>query len=50
MELFLLHNGFELEISTDDGEATFLALAAGELTRERLVEWITQHLVPAKIQ
>lgn len=50
LEVFLKRNGHELEIEVDDGEVTFLALAAGELSREQLVEWITQHLVPAKIQ
>jgi death-on-curing protein len=40
LETFLVLNGFELTASVDEGEQTFLALAAGELTREAFVDWI----------
>jgi death-on-curing protein len=45
MEIFLVLNGFELNAGVDESEATILSLAAGELTREQLVQWIGQHLV-----
>lgn len=43
LETFLMLNGFELNAEVADAERTFLALAAGELSRDALVEWITQH-------
>jgi prophage maintenance system killer protein len=39
-------NGFELRADVGEAERTFLALAAGELSRERLIAWITQHYQP----
>lgn len=46
MELFLVLNGYELTAHVDNGEATILALAAGELTREQLLEWVQKHIKP----
>jgi death on curing protein len=46
MEVFLLINGFSLEIDETDAIATFLALAAGELTEDQLASWIREHTVP----
>ena len=43
LETFLMLNGFELNAEVADAERTFLALAAGELSRDALVGWITQH-------
>lgn len=46
LETFLMLNGFELEADVGDAEKTFLALAAGQLARDALVEWITAHYQP----
>lgn len=40
MEVFLLLNGAELTASDADCVTTFLALAAGELSEEEVVEWL----------
>jgi death-on-curing protein len=45
METFLVLNGFELEASIDDSEATTLSVARGRTSREALAEWIKGHLV-----
>jgi len=44
METFLVLNGYELRSQVDDAERVILNLAAGQLTREELLEWITGHL------
>lgn len=44
METFLVMNGFELSSDVDDAEKVILTLAAGELTREELLDWVTAHL------
>jgi death on curing protein len=43
MEVFLMLNGYALEASVDEQERVVLALASGNLTRERLLEWLEQH-------
>jgi death-on-curing protein len=43
METFLVLNGFELAAHVDDAERIILALAAGDLSREELLTWITAH-------
>jgi death on curing protein len=48
MEVFLLLNGHELRGAVDEQEQLMLQLAAGNLKRDALAEWIKQHLVPAK--
>ena len=45
METFLVLNGHELSASTDVQEALILRLAAGELSREELANWIRTNLV-----
>lgn len=45
METFLVMNGYELACSVDEQERVILSLAAGELKRESLTEWIRAHLV-----
>jgi death-on-curing protein len=45
METFLVLNGYELACSVDDQEQEILCLAAGEIKRESLTEWIRGHLV-----
>jgi prophage maintenance system killer protein len=47
MEAFLLLNGFEVLAAIDEQERLMLELAAGQTTRERLTEWIAQHLTPS---
>ena len=44
-ELFLALNGLELAASDAECVATFLALAAGDLTEEELAGWIGSHVV-----
>ncbi len=46
METFLVLNGFELHADVDDSEKIILGLAAGQLTREELLNWISQHIHP----
>jgi death-on-curing protein len=46
-ELFLALNGLELCAGDAECVATFLALAAGELTEEQLAEWIAVNVRPA---
>lgn len=41
METFLVLNGYELCADVDDAERTILQLAAGQLTRDALVDWVT---------
>lgn len=44
METFLVINGWELSADVDDAENVILSLAAGELSREELSEWVTSHV------
>jgi death on curing protein len=46
METFLVLNGFQLVASVEDGEQTILRLAAGQLARDELVQWIAQRILP----
>lgn len=46
MEVFLVLNGYEVIASVDDAESTFLDLAAGNLTRQQLTEWLSQRIFP----
>jgi death-on-curing protein len=45
MEVFLLLNGVELVASVDDQERFMLALAAGDVSRETLIDWLRSHAV-----
>ena len=45
METFLIVNGSELLASVDEQERIMLDLAAGTLSRENFVKWVTQHTV-----
>ena len=45
MEVFLLLNGHEIASTVDDQERLFLSLAAGTLTRQALVSWLSNHVV-----
>lgn len=44
METFFVMNGYELAVDVDDSENVILTLAAGELTREELLEWVTSNV------
>ena len=44
METFLVLNGFELASSVDDSEQIMLKLAAGKLTRDEFLQWISAHI------
>lgn len=44
METFLVMNGWELNATVDDSESVILSLAAGELGRIPLNEWVAAHL------
>jgi death-on-curing protein len=46
MEVFLVVNGMELTASVDEQERFMLALAAGEISREALIEWLQAHAAP----
>ena len=45
LETFLVLNGAELTASVEEAERTMLALAAGELSREALTRWVSEHLL-----
>jgi death-on-curing protein len=44
MRTFLIINGTSLEFGVQDGVRIALAIAAGELSRADLVQWITDHV------
>ena len=44
METFLVMNGFEIAANVAHAATTILTLAAGELSREELLEWVTSHI------
>jgi death-on-curing protein len=43
MEVLLVMNGMELRASIDDQERFMIALAAGDVSREALAEWLRTH-------
>jgi len=43
MEVFLVLNGEEINASVDEQEQVMLQLAAGELTRRELTQWLANH-------
>jgi death on curing protein len=46
MEVFLLINGYTLELDEDDAIATIRTLAAGDLAEDQLASWLRDHMVP----
>lgn len=44
METFLVLYGHEVSAEVDDAEQVILELAAGNLSREELLEWVTSHI------
>ena len=49
METILLMNGFELDATTESGEETILAVAAGTMSRVEFTEWVGNHLIERTI-
>jgi death-on-curing protein len=48
MEVFLMLNGSEIVAPVDEQERLMLDLAAGNVTREQLTEWLEKHLQSAR--
>jgi len=46
METFLVLNGTEIDAAVDDQERLMLDLAAGQLGRGGLTDWLRRHLKP----
>ena len=46
MEACLMLNGYEVHCGVDEQERMFLSLAAGEVSREVLTQWLRDHAVP----
>ena len=44
MEVFLILNGHEIRAGVDEQEALIIGVASGEVSRESLVEWLTEHV------
>jgi death-on-curing protein len=44
METFLMLNGLEIDAPIDDQERLMLDLAAGQISREQLTDWLEKHL------
>jgi death-on-curing protein len=44
MDVFLMMNGNEIEAGVDEQERLMIGLAAGDITRKQLVEWLAEHL------
>jgi death on curing protein len=46
METFLVLDGYELSTSVDEAERLILGVAAGTVSREALVAWLREHVMP----
>lgn len=44
MEVFLILNGHEIRASVDEQETVIIGVASGQVSRESLVEWLTEHV------
>jgi death-on-curing protein len=44
METFLVLNGFEIKATAEEQEDILIRLAAGEIGREGLIDWLRAHL------
>lgn len=44
METFLVLNGYEVVADVDNAETVILNLAAGDVSREELLDWVTSHV------
>jgi death-on-curing family protein len=48
MEVFLILNGYEIEAEVDEQERIILEVAAGQVKRDGLKEWLSLHIVERK--
>lgn len=48
MEVFLILNEYEIEAGVDEQEQIILSVAAGQIKREELQEWLRLHVVEWK--
>jgi len=48
METFLVLNGYEMSAPVDEQERVMLQLAAGELSRDSLLEWVRSRALPRR--
>jgi death-on-curing protein len=46
--LFLLKNGYALNVDEAEATRTMFALASGDLTEAGLIEWIKRHSSPVR--
>jgi death-on-curing protein len=46
METFLVLNGFEIRATAEEQEQLLLSLAAGEVGRADLTQWLSERLIP----
>ncbi len=46
IEVTLLMNGYEIESPVDSQEAVILAVAAGQMSRESFLDWLTKRVKP----
>ena len=44
MEVMLIVNGYAIYASVDGQEQVILGLASGDVSRDKLVEWLTAHI------
>ncbi|MDE2890435.1 MAG: type II toxin-antitoxin system death-on-curing family toxin [Gemmatimonadota bacterium] len=44
MEVFLILNGHEIGADVDEQETVIIGVASGQVSRESLVEWLTEHV------
>ena len=49
METFLLLNGYEIAATVNDAERIILGIASGQISRNELLLWLQQHLIPRPI-
>jgi death on curing protein len=45
METLLVMNGHEIRATVDDAERITLAVAAGQASRQELIDWLNKHVV-----
>lgn len=45
MEVFLILNGHEIRAGVDEQETVIIGVASGRVSRESLVEWLTEHVI-----
>ncbi|XYI04315.1 hypothetical protein ACMHYB_11745 [Sorangium sp. So ce1128] len=43
MKVFLMLNGYSLDVNVDEQERIMLSLASGTLSRDQLLAWLEQH-------